>query len=286
MSRRKGAGARPAAATSRRVGEPTRGKTALNRLRRVDAFVLGYDRELLRRAGPFRRAFFVDLGYGWEPVTTLQSAARLREVNPELTVLGVEIDPERVEAAQRYADERTFFRLGGFNLPLGTWPDGTPETVRLVRAFNVLRQYDEEAVEKAYALMMRDMLPGGLLIEGTSNPHGSVWVANVARRQESAEAAWGIEALVFSTNFRDGFDPGQFQPVLPKNLIHRVVPGEPIHDFFRDWKRAALETSAEQAWGARRWFVAAAERLVARGYKIDLRHRWLRKGWLIWQQPA
>ena len=71
-------------------------------------------------------------------MTTLQSAARLREVNPELPVLGVEIDPERVEAAQRYADERTFFRLGGFNLPLGTWPDGTSETVRLpVEAWNL-----------------------------------------------------------------------------------------------------------------------------------------------------
>jgi hypothetical protein len=273
-------------ASAHRIGEITQGKTAPNRLRRVDAFVLGYDRELVRRAGPFRRAFFVDLGYGWEPVTTLQSAARLREVNPELPVLGVEIDPERVEAAQAYTDERTFFRLGGFNLPLGTWPDGTPETVRLVRAFNVLRQYDEQAVGGAYALMMRDVLPGGLLIEGTSNPHGSLWVANVARRLEGGDAAWEVEALVFSTNFRDGFDPGQFQPVLPKNLIHRVVPGEPIYAFFQDWKKAALETSAEQAWGARRWFVAAAERLAAHGYKIDVRKRWLRKGWLIWQEPG
>ncbi|HEM46974.1 MAG TPA: methylase [Alphaproteobacteria bacterium] len=268
------------------MGEPTRGKTAPNRLRRVDAFVLGYDRELLRRAGPFRRAFFVDLGYGWEPVTTLQSAERLREVNRQLPVLGVEIDQERVAAAQAYQDAKTFFRLGGFNLPLGTWPDGIPETVRLVRAFNVLRQYEEVMVGHAYELMMRDILPGGLLIEGTSNPYGSVWVANVARRLEGAAAPWQLEALVFSTNFRDGFDPGQFQPVLPKNLIHHVVPGEPIHAFFRDWKRAALETIAEQAWGPRRWFVAAAERLAKNGYKIDQRRRWLRKGWLIWQKPS
>ncbi len=271
-----------AGAGARRVGEPTRGKTAPNRLRRVDAFILGYDRELLRRGGPFERAFFVDLGYGWEPVTTLQSAERLREVNADLPVLGVEIDPERVAAAQPYTDERTFFRLGGFNLPLGTWPDGTPETVRLVRAFNVLRQYDEEAVARAYELLMRDILPGGLLMEGTSNPYGSVWVANVARRRPGVGAPWEMEALVFSTNFREGFEPGQFQPVLPKNLIHRVVPGEPISTFFHDWKRAALETSAEQAWGARRWFVAAGERLAERGYRIDVRKRWLRKGWLVW----
>ncbi|HSJ59462.1 MAG TPA: methylase, partial [Anaerolineae bacterium] len=201
-----------------------------------------------------------------------------------LPVLGVEIDPERVTAAQPYADERTFFRLGGFNLPLGRWPDGEPETVRLVRAFNVLRQYEEAAVANAYELLMRAILPGGLLIEGTSNPHGGTWVANVARRLPDSKPAWEIEALVFSTNFREGFDPGEFQPVLPKNLIHRMVPGEPIYTFFQEWKRAALETSAEQAWGARRWFAAAGERLAARGYKIDVRKRWLRKGWLVWRE--
>jgi hypothetical protein len=272
---------------SRPEGQPTRGKTAANRLRRVDAFVLAYDRPLLSRsAGAFARAFFVDLGYGREPVTTLQSAARLRQANPALPVLGVEIDPERVAAAQPYANERTFFRLGGFRLPLGTWPDGTSETARLVRAFNVLRQYDEEAVAPAYDLLMRDILPGGLLIEGTSDPYGSIWVANVARRLPGDGPRYRMEALVFGTTFRKGFDPGQFQPVLPKNYIHRVVPGEPIYQFFRDWKRAAFETSAEQTWGPRRWFAAAAGRLAAGGYRLALRRKWLRKGWLVWHQGA
>ncbi|MGD8397473.1 MAG: methylase [Anaerolineae bacterium] len=270
---------------SKPEGQPTRGKTTANRLRRVDAFVLAYDRPLLcRRAGAFARAFFVDLGYGQEPVTTLQSAARLRQANPALPVLGVEINPERVAAAQPYADARTFFRLGGFRLPLGTWPDGTPETARLVRAFNVLRQYDEGAVAPAYDLLMRDILPGGLLIEGTSDPYGSTWVANVTRRLGGDGSRYRMEALVFGTNFRKGFDPGQFQPVLPKNYIHRVVPGEPIYQFFQSWKQAALETSAEQTWGSQRWFAAAARRLAAGGYRLALRRKWLRKGWLVWHQ--
>jgi hypothetical protein len=267
-------------------GQVTRGKTARNRLRRVDNFLLAYDPGLLRRReGAYRRAFFVDLGYGQTPVTTLESARRLRQLNPDLPVLGVEIDAERVAAAQPHADESTFFRLGGFNLPLASWPDGVPETVRLVRALNVLRQYEEEAVAAAYALLLPAVLPGGLLIEGTSDPYGSLWVANLLRRPEAASDAWRREALVFSTNFRDGFDPALFQAVLPKRYIHRVVPGEPIHDFFQAWKEAARQTRAMQVWGPRQWFVASGQALAGRGYRLHPHPRWLKQGYLIWQQP-
>jgi hypothetical protein len=262
------------------AGQPTRGKTARNRLRRVDNFVLMYDPALLcRNDGDFADACFVDLGYGAEPFTTLESAARFRQVNPSLPVLGVEIDPVRVAAAAPYADAQTDFRLGGFNLPLGVLPDGRPERVRLIRAFNVLRQYEASQVAEAYALMGRGVLPGGLLIEGTSDPPGRIWVANVLRKQ----AEWQPEALVFSTNFRLGFDPGDFQAVLPKNLIHRVVAGEPIYDFFQAWKRAAAETRTVQPWGLRQWFTASAQRLAAAGYAIHLRGHWLRRGYLIWR---
>jgi hypothetical protein len=268
-------------------GQPTRGKTARNRLRRVDNFLLAYDPGLLsRQDGPYERAFFVDLGYGAEPVTALESAARLRQANPRLPVLGVEIDPQRVAEAQSYSAERTFFRRGGFNLPLQIWPDGEPETVRLVRAFNVLRQYEEDAVTGAYDRLFQYILPGGLLIEGTSDPFGSIWVANLVRKPAGGEPAWEVEALVFSTNFRTGFEPGQFQAVLPKNLIHRVVPGESIYGFFQAWKRAALETSATQVWGLRQWFAASAHNLAAHGYRVSLRRRWLRRGYLVWKRPA
>ncbi|HSN76502.1 MAG TPA: hypothetical protein VL334_15605, partial [Anaerolineae bacterium] len=176
----------PLATPKRPLGQPTRGKTARNRLRRVDTFLALYDPGLLRRAdGPFAGAFFVDLGYGAEPFTTLESAQRLRRIHPALPVLGVEIDPARVAAAQPYADDLTQFRLGGFNLPLRMRVDGTRETVRAIRAFNVLRQYEEDEVAGAWETMARGLLPGGLLIEGTSEPYGRVWVANVLRRETS-----------------------------------------------------------------------------------------------------
>ena len=46
-------------------GLPTRGKTASNRLRRVDNFILLYEPSLLTWSdGSFAGALFVDLGYG------------------------------------------------------------------------------------------------------------------------------------------------------------------------------------------------------------------------------
>jgi hypothetical protein len=75
----------------------------------------------------------------------------------------------------------------------------------------------------------------------------------------------------------------EFQTILPKNLIHRVVAGQPIYDFFEAWKRAAAETSAAKAYGAKQWFALAAENLARKGFKIDLHRKWLSKGWMIWK---
>jgi hypothetical protein len=265
-------------------GQLTRGKTASNRLRRVDNFILLYEPTLLTRTdGLFARSLFVDLGYGFDARTTLESAARFRRINPNLPILGVEIDQERVDAAQPYADEKTFFRLGGFNLPLKAG-----EHVRLIRAFNVLRQYEEKDFAPAYERLAQYVLPGGLMIEGTSNPFGQLWTANVVRKvnEESGLSEvedWKREALVLSTNFRLGFDVEEFQTILPKNLIHHVIQGEPIYDFFQAWKQCATERISAKTFGLRQWFIASAESLAARGYNIDLHKKWLSKGWLVWR---
>ncbi len=242
---------------------------------------------MVRCDEPFARAFFVDLGYGATPTTTLESLTRLRAVNPTLPVLGVEIDPERVAAAQPYVVPGLDFRVGGFNLPLGKWPDGQPEHVRVVRAFNVLRQYEPDAVALAYGRLAESVLAGGLLVEGTSDPLGQLWVAHVLRRTTAAPSspdAWKREVTVFSTNFRQGFEPGAFQAVLPKDLIHRVVPGEQIHSFFAAWRRASAMSAAQGAWGVRARFVAAAHELAHVGYRVNLRPHWLRKGFLLWYE--
>lgn len=264
-------------------GLPTRGKTARNRLRRVDNFLLRYAPDLITRSdGDFHRALVVDLGYGAEPYTTLEMAQRLRRLNPTLPVLGVEIEPERVAAALPFADKQTHFRLGGFNLPLKTTDQGI-EPVRAVRAFNVLRQYDEDDVADAWSRLGRYILPGGLLIEGTSDPFGRVWTANLLRRTnvDADDSVLRPEGLIFSTNFRTGFNLSHFQAVLPKNYIHRMTPGEPIYEFFQAWQRAADETSAMQAWGIRQWFVTAIKRLREQGHSVQLTPRWWRHGYLV-----
>ncbi|MBI5957357.1 MAG: methylase [Chloroflexi bacterium] len=262
--------------SQRPLGQPTRGKTARNRLRRVDNCLLLYDRALIsRRDGPYDHACYVDLGYGAEPITTLESADRLRRANSVLPVLGVEIDPERVENALPFADELTHFRVGGFNLPLEAG-----ETVRIIRALNVLRQYEEHQVVESWQTMGRYLLPGGLLVEGTSDPFGRIMVLNLLRRAESHLV---YEGLLFSTNFRWGFEPGIFQPVLPKNCIHRMIPGEMIFDFVEAWKRAARETIAYKNWGLRQWFAASAETLARDGYSVVTRRRLLRQGYLLWK---
>src|SRR5215208_1447784 len=296
------------------VGHPTRGKTASNRLRRVDNFILLYEPSLLTRTdGSFADSLFVDLGYGFDARTTLESAARFRRINPDLKILGVEIEKERVEAALPYADEKTFFRLGGFNLPLKE-----NEYVRYIRAFNVLRQYDEEDFDPAYERLAQHVLPGGLMIEGTSTPFGSIWCANVVRKLNNVtlrepvlgdrrvsdmeskrpspalragarvaalrgSTEWNFEALAFSTNFRTGFDITDFQAVLPKNYIHHIVPGEQIYDFFEAWKGAAAQSSALKIYGPKQWFVGAAELLAQKGYRINLQKKFLSRGYLIWE---
>ena len=264
----------PKTSSKKPIGNPTRGKTATNRLRRVDNFILLYEPALLTRTdGLFQHSMFIDLGYGFDARTTLESAERFRRINPSLPILGVEIDKERVEAALPFADSITHFRHGGFNLPLQS-----SERVRLIRAFNVLRQYEEKDFAPAYERLAEYVLPGGLMIEGTSNPFGSIWVANLVRKMESG---WKFEALVFSTNFRMGFDITDFQTVLPKNHIHHVVAGEPIHNFFEAWKRSAAETAHAKVFGWKQWFIASAESLAAKGFKIDTHKKWLAKGWLI-----
>lgn len=112
----------------------------------------------------------VDLGYGALPVTTLEFAARLRRIRPDVRVVGLEIDPERVRTARTAATDAVDFALGGFELA-GLHPV-------LVRAFNVLRQYPVDEVAAAWSTMQAALPAGGLILDGTCDEIGrrSCWV--------------------------------------------------------------------------------------------------------------
>ncbi|CAF3319823.1 unnamed protein product [Rotaria socialis] len=266
------------------IGAETRGKTAQNRLRRVDHFVIMYCPYLIMSD----EHFYVDLGFGHTPITTLESAKRFRQYNARLPILGIEIDNKRVREAQRFVDELTFFRQGGFNLPLKVNAvTGRRETVNLIRAFNVLRQYDLESdCRDSHAFICNYLNVNGILIEGTSDPWGRIWVANIIRKQ--IDHSLLIEALVFSTNFRDGFNIVSFQQVLPKNFIHRMTgSNEMIYNFFEHWRISyeQVGNSMKNIYGigVRQQFIATAKHLAEEyGYHIMTDKKFLKNGFLIW----
>jgi hypothetical protein len=204
--------------------------------------------------GPALRAapdpLVIDLGFGATPITTIELAERLRRVRPDVHVVGLEIDPVRVAAATPAADPpRLTFERGGFEFA-GHRP-------ALVRAANVLRQYDEDAAGQAWSTMRAGLAAGGFLVEGTCDELGRLasWVLLDERGPVSLTLATRVESLV---------RPSDLAERLAKALIHRNVPGEPIHALFADldaaWDRSAVLTP----FGARQRWIATCAALTGR----------------------
>ena len=235
---------RYAAGRARTLGLATRGTTAPNRLRRVDRWLTGVHGELLRTATS--APLVVDLGYGASPVTSVELFARLRAVRADVQVVGLELDPERVATAQAATTDGLSFRRGGFELA-GLRP-------LVVRALNVLRQYDQEAALQAWATLRSGLADGGLLVEGTCDEVGrrAAWVA--------LDAA-GPQTLTLAAHLPSLERPGALAERLPKALIHHNVEGEAVHALLAAldgaWERAA----AYAPFGPRQRWVAACEAL-------------------------
>ncbi|MEO9326616.1 class I SAM-dependent methyltransferase [Gordonia aurantiaca] len=190
----------------------TRGTTSINRLRRVDRWMT-HEPAVVAALG-VARPLVVDLGYGARPDTCVEMAGRLRRVAPDLEMVGLEIDPDRVVEPR----DGVRFAVGGFELA-GLRP-------RVVRAFNVLRQYDEDEVAGVWAQLRAGIHPDGVIVEGTCDEIGRrcSWVMLDAAGPVSFTLAWSPE---------HSERPSDLAPRLPKALIHRNVPGERIHDLLR-----------------------------------------------------
>jgi SAM-dependent methyltransferase len=226
----------------------------------VDRWLTGTQAARLRAAA--ERPVVVDLGFGAAPTTTLELATRLRAVRPDVEVVGVEIDRDRVAAAERHAREGVRFVTGGFELA-GLVPVA-------VRAMNVLRQYEEPAVVAAWREITSHLRPGGLLVEGTCDELGRIasWVAVDAGAQRP-------HALVLSARLASMTAPSVLAERLPKALIHRNVAGEPIHALLRDADRAWKASAGLIPYGPRQRWRAMAEALRAQGWPVlDGPSRW------------
>lgn len=252
------------------IGRVTRGTTDTNRLRRVDRWIARHP--VLRRAGD---PLVVDLGYGASGVTTLELEQRLRRARPDVEVWGLEIDPGRVDRARAQLDDvragrtsfapdtRVSFSRGGFEVPV---PGGRRPAI--VRALNVLRQYDEVEVADAWARVCARLQPDGILVEGTCDEIGrvSTWI------EVGADAA--PRSLTISLRLTDLDSPAVAAERLPKALIHRNVPGERVHALLAgletEWTRAV----AASAFGPVQRWRTALDAMAAAGWPVQGRARW------------
>ncbi|GAA3941773.1 class I SAM-dependent methyltransferase [Microbacterium soli] len=253
------------------IGLPTRGTTGTNRLRRSDRWIAA--------SASFRRAvdpLVVDLGFGASGVTALELAQRLRAERTDAEVIGLELDPGRVATARGQledvragrthfaADVPVSFARGGFEVPL---PGRRRPAV--IRAMNVLRQYDERDVPDAWHRVAERLAPDGVLVEGTCGEIGRIgsWIDIPAD---------GVPVR-FTISLRlKGLDhPGAVAARLPKALIHHNVPGERIHallaELDREWERAA----ALSAFGPVQRWLATVTAVKAHGVPVQGdRRRW------------
>lgn len=235
---------------SRPVGAVTRGTTNPNRLRRMDRWIAAAQGPELRRSAAAPVA--VDLGYGAAPWTAVELLQRLRAAEPRTSVVGVEIEPARVAAARPYERDGLTFVHGGFEVPL---PDASVRPT-VIRAANVLRQYDEDQVAAVWRRLCARLAPGGLLVEGTCDEIGRrhVWVALGPE---------GPRTVTFATRLGSLERPSDLAERLPKALIHRNVPGEPVHAFLRDFDRAWAAAAPYASLGARQRWLRAVRDLSA-----------------------
>jgi len=237
----------------KRVGRATRGTTAPNRLRRVDRWIAA--------RGP-AGALVVDLGFGAHPVTTVELYRRLCAVRPDVRVVGLEIDASRVEFAAATAAEppALTFARGGFELG-GLRP-------ALVRAMNVLRQYEESEVDGAWAAMVGALAPGGAVVEGTCDEPGRLasWICLDAEGPRSLTLAARLSTL-------DG--PAVFAERLPKRLIHHNVPGHPVHDLLRALGAGWAAAAPYATFGVRQRWIHTIESIRTAGWPVlDTPARW------------
>ncbi len=198
----------------------------------------------------------VDLGFGASPTTTLELHRRLAARRPDVEVVGIEIEPERVARGRAAAVPGVSFALGGFEVPL---PRGRQATV--IRALNVLRQYDETEVAAHWHRMVERLEPDGVLVEGTCNEVGRVasWV-DLTRD--------GPQSLTVSLRLSGLEHPSIVAERLPKVLIHRNVDGESVHGFLRDLDHAWTVNAGLSAYGPSQRFIAAVTSLRAAGWPV------------------
>lgn len=233
-------------------------RTRQGRLAALDIYLS--EREPIRASD-----VFIDLGFGERPVTTLETANAL----PFGTVIGMEADQRFALAAASSERKGVRFIHGDFSaLPL------LPRA-RVVRVMNVLRSHREEEVAGIHALLLNALVDGGLLVEGSADPDGSLLCAHLIRRRGDVGVR---EGLLFFTSFAHGFAPIQFRDWLPRDLRRGVRPETWIASVFERWTSAWQAVRSDDPRGS---FIRSCEALSRRGEPVDA--ALAPRGFLIWR---
>jgi hypothetical protein len=187
----------------------------------------------------------VDLGYGATPITAVELHERVRAVRPDARVVGVEIDQARVDAALPASRDGLTFVRGGFEVA-GLRP-------LVIRALNVLRQYDESAAAEAWLTMTERLQDKGILLEGTCDEVGrrAAWVTLDRSGPQTLTLAAAVEHLD---------RPSSLAERLPKALIHQNVRGTRVHALLSELDRAWDAAAPLGTFGNRqRWAAMCAD---------------------------
>ncbi len=243
---------------SRPVGTVTRGTTNPNRLRRMDRWLAATHGAALRRS-PAPVA--VDLGYGASPWTAVElAAAAAYRRAPRARTVGIEIDPARVAAARPYEREGLTFRHGGFEVPVPGGP-------ALIRARTSCGSTTRSRSPPCGSGCARGSPPAGCSSRAPATRSGRrhVWVALGPE---------GPRTVTFAARLGSLERPSDLAERLPKALIHRNVPGEPVHAFLRDFDRAWAAAAPYASYGARQRWIRAVRDVSADWPVLGGTSRW------------
>lgn len=232
-----------------------RARTRPGRLAAFDRWLSLSEQPLLAQPG-----VVVDVGFGVSAVTTAELAAAL----PAHHVVGLEADVARLEAARR--------EFPSLDLRQGLDALREVRNVRVVRIANVGRALTKDDVGALVREALALVVPGGVVLEGTTDVEGHVSAFHAWRHGEATPR------LVLHTDGARGFSPWLFRDVLPRALRRDVRPGTPVHELLSAWAEVwEVNRTAAPAES----YMRSAEALARQRDDLDVRH--LAEGFVAWR---
>lgn len=237
------------------IGNVTRGTTNPNRLRRIDRWLSGPQAWRLRAdVAESGLARVIDLGYGGSPITAVELHSRISKVCKQAQVTGIEIEAERVRIAKPLERDGLDFKVGGFEVPV----EGK---VTMVRALNVLRQYEEADVRLIWQTVCSRLTRNGIFVDGTSDEIGrrTTWVTLDAN---------GPLSLSISLKFGAFELPSDVAERLPKALIHHNIEGQKIYDFLQALDQEWIKGAPFASFGNRQRWLRMCQAMYDAGWPV------------------